>query len=39
MKKRTLWLLLLVLALAVVSIASAEVLVNEPDRKIKPVDL
>ena len=39
MKKRTLWLLLLVLALAVVSIASAETLVNEPDRNIKPVDL
>ena len=39
MKKRTLWLLLLVLVLAVASIASAEVLVNEADRKIKPVDL
>ena len=39
MKKRTLWLLLLVMILAVASIASAEVLVNEPDRNIKPVDL
>ena len=39
MRKRTLWLLLLVLVLAFVSIASAEVLVNQADRKIKPKDL
>lgn len=39
MKKRTLWLLLLVLVMAVFSIASAEVVVNEADRNIKPQGL
>lgn len=39
MKKRTLWLLLLVLVFAVISIASAEVVVNEADRNIQPKGL